>query len=260
MDADCGALRTEGERTMAPAPLNRPPSAAEPPAWAARKLLRAARSAALATRIDGQPFASLVTPASAPDLSVLLLLSSLAEHTRHLRADGRCSLLVVGAPEGANPQTAPRLTLTGSAAPDADPALKARWLAVHPYAASYADFADFQIWRLRPAQALFVGGFARATRLRQADLAPDPAAVAVISAAAPDIMAHCNRDHPDGMVTITCHADGGCQRGPWQMVGVDVDGCDLGDGERVVRQAWSAPVADPGQVRTELLRLIRAAR
>ncbi len=257
MDADCGALRTEGERTMAPS--DQPPPAEEPPAWAARKLLRAARSAALASVMDGQPFASLVTPACAPDLTVLLLLSSLSEHTRHLRADARCSLLVVGTPEGVNPQTAPRLTLTGIAAPDADPALKARWLAVHPYAASYSDFADFQIWRIRPAQARFVGGFARAARLRQADLAPDPAAVAAISAAAPAIMAHCNRDHPDAMVTITCHAESGSQRGSWQMIGVDVDGCDLGDGERVVRRAWSAPVADPSQVRAELVRLVRAA-
>jgi hypothetical protein len=256
MDADCGALRMEGERNMAPP--DQPPPAVEPPAWAARKLLRAARSAALASVIDGQPFASLVTPACAADLSVLLLLSSLAEHTRHLSADGRCSVLVVGTPEGANPQTAPRLTLTGIAATDADPALKARWLAVHPYGALYADFADFAIWRIRPVQALLVSGFARATRLRQADLTPDPAAVAAIAKAAPDIMAHCNRDHADTMVAITCHANAGSQRGPSQMVGVDVDGCDLWDGERVLRLAWSAPVAEPRQVRHELIRLARA--
>ena len=74
------------------------------PGWAARKLLRAARSATLATSLAGQPFASLVTPATAPDLALLLLLSSLSEHTRHLRAEPRCSLLVVGAPAAINPQ------------------------------------------------------------------------------------------------------------------------------------------------------------
>ena len=47
------------------------------PAWVSRKLLRAARSATLATAVDGQPFATLVIPATAPDLSVLLLLSVL---------------------------------------------------------------------------------------------------------------------------------------------------------------------------------------
>ncbi len=79
---------------------------------AARTLLRAP-VATLATAEDGQPYASLVTPAPAPDLSLLMLLSGLSPHTRHLRADGRCALMVVGEATGANPQTAPRLTVTG---------------------------------------------------------------------------------------------------------------------------------------------------
>ncbi len=78
----------------------------EAPFWQARKLLRAARVGTLATGIDGQPFASLVTPACAPDLSVLLLLSELSEHTKHLRAEPRCSLLVAGEP--ARPESANR--------------------------------------------------------------------------------------------------------------------------------------------------------
>ena len=226
----------------------------------ARKLLRAARAGSLGTVSDGQPFTTLVTPASCADLSVLLLLSSLSEHTRHLRADPRCSLLVVGTQASANPQTAPRVTITGIAETDADPALKARWLAVHPYGALYADFGDFALWRIRPVQALFVGGFARAARLRQADLTPDPGAVAAIAAAADDIMSHCNADHPDALQAIACHAGGTTGAAPWRMVGVDVDGCDLGCGEHVLRVAWSAPVGDPGRVRAELVRLARAAR
>ena len=134
------------------------------PAWAARKLLRAARAGTLASTAAGQPFASLVTPACAADLSLLLLLSDLSEHTRHLRADPRCSVLVAGTPDSANPQTAPRVTVTGLAEIEAEPTLKARYLAVHPYAALYAGFADFSLWRIRPLGGLYVGGFARAAR------------------------------------------------------------------------------------------------
>ncbi|MDR3474753.1 MAG: DUF2470 domain-containing protein, partial [Devosia sp.] len=230
--------------------------ATEPPAWAARRLLRAARSAALATLAGGAPFASLVTPACAGDLSVLLLLSSLATHTRHLAADPRCSLLAVGAPDGANPQTAPRLTLRGLAAPEADPALRRRWLAMHPYAASYANFADFALWRIRPAEALFVAGFARANRLRWADLAPDPAALARFAAGAGAVLARCNRDHMDTLGKIAYHAGGEGPNAPWELLGIDVDGCDLGLGEHVLRLAWPAPLTDPAQAGTELARLI----
>src|SRR5689334_25177922 len=117
--------------------------------WEARKLLRAAHVGTLATSSQGQPFASLVTPSCAPDLSLLLLLSDLSEHTRHLRAEPRCSVLVAGTPEDANPQTAPRVTIIGQAKRIVDPALKARYLAVHPYAGMYADFGDFSLWLIR---------------------------------------------------------------------------------------------------------------
>ena len=227
---------------------------ADTPAWASRKLLRAARVGTLASSLAGQPFASLVTPACAPDLGVLLLLSSLSEHTRHLRAEPRCSVLVVGAAVGANPQTAPRATITGLAEVIDDAELKARYLAVHPYASLYAEFGDFALWRVRPMGGLFVGGFARAARLRLADLTPEPGAVTAIAAAAEGIMAHCNDDHSDAMARIA----GGC--GAWRMVAVDVDGCDLAQGERVIRIHWSAPVTDPDGVRRELVRLAGTAR
>jgi len=232
--------------------------ATEAPVWAARKLLRAARGGTLASATGGQPFASLVTPACAPDLSLLLLLSNLSEHTRHLREEPRCAVLVAGAPETENPQTAPRVTVTGLAAVLDDAALKARWLAVHPYGALYADFADFNLWRITPRGGLFVGGFARAHRLREADLAPDPAAVAAIVAAEAGIILHCNADHAGAMAAIGGAASG--VAGAWRMATADVDGCDLVLGERTLRVSWSAPVASPGAVRAELVRLAREAR
>jgi putative heme iron utilization protein len=225
----------------------------------ARRLLRGARVATLATvRQDGQPFASLVTPGTAPDGSVLLLLSSLAEHTRHLMADPRCSLLVAGAAASANPQTAPRLTVTGTATPEPDPALKARWLSVHPYAALYADFEDFGLWRVTTGDTLLVAGFARATRLSSAEITPSADAIATLAAAEPGIVAHCNADHAEAMAELA----GGA--GDWRMVAADVDGCDIAPADPeagpVKRVAWSAPVASGADVRRELIGLLAALR
>ncbi|HEV7264358.1 MAG TPA: DUF2470 domain-containing protein [Falsiroseomonas sp.] len=228
----------------------------------ARRLIRAVSAATLATSAEGMPFASLVTPATEGDLSPLLLLSSLSEHTRHLKAEPRCSLLFAGAPEGPNPQTAPRVTLTGLAeqVPAAEVALlKARWLARHPYAALYADFGDFALWRIRPGGALLVGGFARATRLKLADLLPEPAAVAALAAAEAEILAHVNADHPDAVAVIAERLLGG-PPGSWRLTAVDSDGCDLAQEERVLRLAWSAPVADADGVRAGLIRAARQAR
>src|ERR1700684_1568018 len=177
-------MRTWSEQNMAS------DITAESPGWQARRLLRAARSGCLATSAGGQPFASLVTPACMPDGALLLLLSRLSEHTRHLMADPRWSVMVSGAAVSDNPQTTPRLTVTGVAEVVDAPALKARYLAVHPYASLYADFGDFATWRIAPTAGILVGGFARAFRLKGPDLAPDAAAVAAILGAEPGILAH----------------------------------------------------------------------
>lgn len=232
------------------------------PGFEARRLIRGSAAATLATAAGGAPFAALVTPAAAPDLSALLLLSSLSEHTRQLKAEPRCALLFTGQAEGPNPQTAPRVTLTGLAEPVPEPevpALKARWLARHPYAALYADFGDFALWRVRPGGALLVGGFARASRLRLADLLPDPAATAAIAAAEADIIAHVNDDHADAVAAI---AEGlnRATPGGWRLVAVDTDGCDLALEEAVLRHHWTAPVADPDGVRAALIRAARDGR
>jgi hypothetical protein len=235
------------------------PCMTEDHGFQARQLIRAARAATLATQQEGQPFASLVTPATAPDLSVLLWLSTLSEHTRHLQREPRCALLFAGEAETANPQTAPRVTVTGLAERIEDPALKARWLARHPYAQLYADFADFGLWRIAPQGALLVGGFARATRLRAAQLLPDPVAVAAMAAAEAEIAAHVNADHADAVAAIATGLLGGAA-GPWRLAAVDTEGCDLALGEDVRRLGFDAPATEPDAVRRELIRAARAAR
>jgi len=231
-------------------------------AFEARRLVRMAASATLATQQDGQPFASLVTPAAAPDLSPLLWLSALSEHTRHLRAEPRCALLFQGEPAEANPQTAPRVTLTGLAEPVPEAELvplKSRWLARHPYAALYAGFADFALWRVRIGGALLVGGFARATRIRAAELAPDPRAVAVIAAVEREIIDHVNADHADAVAAIARGLLGGVET-EWRLVGVDVDGADLAAGNIIRRLNFSRMVSDPDEVRAQLIQAAREGR
>ncbi|HYZ23366.1 MAG TPA: DUF2470 domain-containing protein [Rhodopila sp.] len=229
-------------------------AASAPPAWEARRLLRAARGGTIATISDGQPFASLVTPACMPDGALLILISRLSEHTRHLMVDAHCSIMVSGVPVGPNPQTTPRVSIIGQAVMVSDPTLKARYLRVHPYAALYADFADFSTWRIVPEGGILVSGFGRARRLKGRDLLPDAAAVAAIAAVEDRIISHCNQDHADALALIAG------EPGAWQMVTADVDGFDLALGERVVRYAWSAPVSTPDDVRRELVQMTETAR
>jgi putative heme iron utilization protein len=132
---------------------------------AAAHLVRAAKAASLSTVSGEQPFGAWVTVAWLEDLSPVLLLSTLSTHTRQLQVNPACALLVVGQPADENPQTAPRVALSGQAEKTTDTLARACFLAAHPYAAMYADFTDFSFWRVALTAAHYVGGFAAAARL-----------------------------------------------------------------------------------------------
>lgn len=138
----------------------------------ARRLLAEASHGALGT-LDpdtGHPLVSRVAVGrDGPD--PLILVSALAAHARALAADPRCSLLL-GEPGRGDPLAHPRLTLLGRTEAADKASLRPVWLAAHPKAALYIDFADFAMLRLRVEAAHLNGGFGRAFRLGPGDLRP----------------------------------------------------------------------------------------
>lgn len=130
---------------------------------ALRSLLARQRHGVLATlsaRYAGWPFASVTPYALTEHDEPILLLSTLAEHTRNVLADTRASLFVQD--DAPDPQAAARLTLLGRVAPASQTELgvaRGRYLERHPAAASYFELADFGLFLLRPEAARFVGGF-----------------------------------------------------------------------------------------------------
>jgi len=140
-------------------------------------LIRNQRQAALGTLHERAPFVSMVGYAAEPDFGgVLLHLSRLSPHTRHLLADARASLLIAESVDGREDlQTLARITLAGAAtaiaAGSPDHAIaRERYLARLPAAAPLFDFPDFALFRLTPQEARYVGGFARAYTLTPAHL------------------------------------------------------------------------------------------
>ena len=84
-------------------------------ALAAKKLLREGRSGALASLIPpkGDPYCSLVNVATAIDGAPLMLLSTLAIHTKNILADSRVSLMLDERKAG-DPLEGARVMLMGS--------------------------------------------------------------------------------------------------------------------------------------------------
>jgi putative heme iron utilization protein len=231
-------------------------------ARAARRLVRTARSATLATTMRpdgggpaGAPYASLVTVACDWAGQPIMLLSHLAEHTRNLIEDPRAALLVEAASRRHNPQTGPRVTLTGAVSTTTGPALAARFLARHPEAKAYAGFADFGFFRMTVERAHYVGGFARARWMNSDLVLSDARAAATISAAEEAILEEVNRDRGEAIDRCARRLLG--RRGAgWTMTGIDPDGCDLVRNGRFARLDFDDPANDGAQARAALDRIL----
>lgn len=142
----------------------------------AKALLGSNRHAALAALSpeEGHPMVSRIGLAVMADGCPVTLISELAGHTPALRADPRCSLLV-GEPGKGDPLAHPRVMLKCRAEPvikgtPTEATARAAYLAVHPKAKLYVDFADFGLVRLVPESGTFNAGFGQAYRLTASDV------------------------------------------------------------------------------------------
>ncbi len=243
-------------------PPDTPPASGRPydALGEAKRLLRTVRAGALATvGQEGHPFASLVSVATLPDGSPLLLLSRLAGHTGHLEADPRCSLLLAQGGKG-DPLAHPRLTVTGRAArlDNREPAA-ARFLLRHPKAALYAGFPDFAFWRVDATAFNLNGGFARAARFAGTEVLTSLDGRDTLVAAETEAIVHLNGEHRDAVrlyATVLARAGDG----DWTVSGIDPDGLDLLCGDRTARVIFGERIATPEQLRRVLAEMAAKAR
>jgi putative heme iron utilization protein len=143
----------------------------------ARRLLDHAHFGALGV-IDpetGAPMVTRVAVGTDSDGRPVSLVSDLSAHTRALKANPACSLLVGEPGARGDPLTHPRLTLQGRArfvrkGEDGYAASRERWLEGHRKSTLYVDFADFSFVVLDVAAAHLNGGFGRAFVLGPGDL------------------------------------------------------------------------------------------
>jgi heme iron utilization protein len=120
---------------------------------------------------DGAPFVTLVNVAADAQLRPLLLISDLSHHTKCLNANPRASVMLHApiAAEG-DPMLTLRITVSGSFSSLVDEEAKSAFLRCHPYADFYAEFGDFNIWRMEAEHAHIIAGFGRAYSVRFKDM------------------------------------------------------------------------------------------
>lgn len=214
----------------------------------ARGLLRRARTGTLATlnHEGGIPYASLANVATDAGGQPVILISTLAWHTRNLLADRRASLMVAELPAAGDALTGARVTVMGHFEQVDAPSLRRRYLARHPAAAMYADFGDFAFWRLKPERVHAVAGFGRIETIDADEVFPS---ISELDALEESAIAHMNEDHADAVNAYATQLLGAAE-GPWAVAAIDCDGCDLVAGESSLRLAFESPVFSAADLRS----------
>ncbi len=148
-----------------------------------RTLITMQPLAALGTVQSGEPFVSMVPfafsySAALPNSGKLIIhVSTLAAHTKHMLKNSRVSLMVMAAPApDVSAQATPRVTIQGVATQlnktsNEYEEAKAVYIERFPQSLDLFGFSDFSLFAIGPTSARFVAGFAQAKTLTAEDFA-----------------------------------------------------------------------------------------
>ncbi len=229
----------------------------------ARQMLRAHRYGVLSTlskKFDGYPFGSITPYLVDHDATLLILISTLAEHTKNILQDPRVSLI---AHDQHNPhiQSQGRITVVGNAAPEAgrEPGREQaalRYQRYFPESQAYFAMHDFSFYRIRPIAIRYIGGFGRIHWVDMENYVVRPYPLIEQES---DVIAHMNSDHQDTMRNYCQHFHQ-CATLDVEMLGIDLDGFDVRADGNVLRFDFAQPVRDAQQARMALVEMARVAK
>ncbi len=233
-----------------------------------RHLMRGCDRANLAVTLSNaqdtnhNPYVALVLAAFDHDGAPLLFISDLAEHTKALRENPVCSLLLDGTTGRRDPLTGARVTLQGEASflsGEAKEYAKSRYIRRHPSAAIYANFSDFHIVKIIPSRAHLVAGFGKIHWLDWTETCLSENETSSIQTTDNDITQHMNEDHSD-VVNLIANKILKLKSVGWQISAVDADGCDLFLNGEHARYNFSEPAYSPDAIRNCFIQSAKQAR
>ncbi|PKO51631.1 MAG: pyridoxamine 5'-phosphate oxidase [Betaproteobacteria bacterium HGW-Betaproteobacteria-20] len=235
----------------------------------ALQFLRTTQNGVLSTfsaKFPGYPFGS-VTPfvlnhAGEP----VILISTIAEHTKNIMANPKVSLLIFSGDDDL--QANARLTIIGEAVKidKEDANLRARYLRYFPQAADYFDMHDFHFYRIEIAQVRYIAGFGKmgwvaGNALDSASAATKPESRLAEHESA--IIDHMNADHVASLIAYCKHFHG-INAIHAQMLGIDSDGFDAkveaDYQQKILRFNFEQPVHDAQSARVALVAMSKVAK
>ena len=232
----------------------------------AKQFLRSTRSGVLSSfssKFDGYPFGSVMPFVLGHDCQPIVLISTIAEHTKNIIANPKVSLLVFAGAEDLHANG--RLTLIGQAEQlnknDSD--LMARYCRYLPESTGYLAMHDFQFYRINIIQARYIAGFGKMGWIQGEEMVNFNQHSTAIAKLETSMIEHMNADHADSLLQYCQHFHGVTPNHA-MLVGVDGDGFDIEavieDDNKILRFTFNSPIFDANSARMAFVALSKAAR
>lgn len=226
----------------------------------ARDFLRANSVGVLATHsldVEGYPFGSITPYVISHKGLPTILISTLAQHTRNIKANLKVSLTVFDL-HAQDVQNSTRLTWIGDATilpKEEGESLRPLYSRYFPNAKTHLDLSDFSFYQITLKRARYIGGFGQIAWV-------EPSEIILENALQNDeisIIEHMNLDHSSTMLDY-CKGLKNIAASKVKMIGVDTEGFDLLVDDNRLRITFDKPVLTAEEVRTALVALARKAR
>ncbi len=213
----------------------------------ARRMLRAHRYGALSTlskKFDGYPFGSITPYLVDHDGSLLILISTLAEHTKNIGHDPRVSLITHDQRDP-HIQTQGRVTVVGNAQLELDREQAGlRYLRYFPDAKTYFAMHDFSIYRIRPIAIRHIGGFGK---IHWVNMENYVVAEALAFAKQEEILLSEINTQRQAVLRQLLQQRHGVDAADVQAIGLDCDGLEVRCDEQVWRLDFPEAATNPAQ-------------
>jgi putative heme iron utilization protein len=213
----------------------------------------------ISAKLEGFPFGSVVPYCLDGEGMPVVLISTIAQHTKNILQDDRCSITILK--DSHDVQSNGRLCIIGhmEKLPDHQEAARERYYRHFPNSRSYSNTHNFGFYRLRPVAVRFIGGFGAIHWLEPADF--------LISNPFQDqgeerVTDHMNEDHSGDLRLYCKHykqmklTDSDSVR----MVGIDSLGFDVFVNDQKVRFEFEHPISNAAEARAAMVALSKGAR
>ena len=213
----------------------------------------------LSLKLEGFPFGSVVPYCLDNEGMAVVLISTIAEHTKNISNDDRCSITIIM--DNEDVQSNGRLCVIGNMEllSPLETDVKERYYRHFPNSKTYHTAHDFFFYRLRPISLRYIGGFGMIYWLDPSDfLINNP----FQGNGENKITDHMNKDHQKDLVSYCEHYKEMTivPNANVVMVGIDSLGFDLFVNDKKVRFDFESPVKNTLDAREALVGLSKGAK